>query len=287
MPIYVGQDSADVWAHTNLFLIDENTLLPRMVAGVPPDYFSEDGQLWGNPLFDWKKMQEDDFAWWVRRIKHSLSLYDTLRIDHFRGIASFWAVKAGEETARNGVWKKGPGMKLFRALNKEIEAPSIIAEDLGEFGEDVERLLKGTGFAGMRVIQFGFGGEDNSHLPHNYPENCIAYTGTHDNDTLLGWLYNSDEETREYALDYCGFNGDWGIGGFASPSCRKLIETVWRTNAYLAVIPLQDMCGFGTDTRMNTPGVPEGNWCPRFTTDQLSHIDAEYFRKINNLYKRN
>lgn len=287
MPIYVNLDSADVWAHTDLFLLNKNTFRPQLVAGVPPDYFSEDGQLWGNPLFDWDAMEQDGFSWWVERIANSLALYDTLRIDHFRGIASFWAVNAKAETAKNGKWKKGPGMKLFDAVNKKIKDPAIIAEDLGEFGKDVEKLLKDTGFAGMRVIQFGFDGKDNSHLPHNYPENCIAYTGTHDNDTTLGWLYSIDNETRRYVLDYCGFKGhNWGEGGFYSASCRAVIETVWRSPALLAIVPAQDMCGFGTDTRINTPGTPEGNWEVRFTSEQLASIDKEYFKRINYVFKR-
>ncbi len=288
MPIYVNLDSADVWAHTDLFLLNKNTFKPQLVAGVPPDYFSEDGQLWGNPLFDWKAMEEDNFSWWVERIANSLSLYDTLRIDHFRGIASFWAVNAKEETARNGKWKKGPGMKLFDAVNSKIKNPSIIAEDLGEFGKDVEKLLADTGFAGMRVIQFAFDGKDNSHLPHNYPKNCIAYTGTHDNDTALGWLYSiAEDETRKLVLDYCGFKDwNWGEGGFYSKSVRAIIEAVWRSPAALTIVSVQDMCGFGSDTRINTPGTPEGNWEVRFTKEQLDSIDADYFKRINTVFVR-
>ena len=288
MPIYVNLDSADVWSHTDLFLLNKNTFRPQLVAGVPPDYFSEDGQLWGNPLFDWKAMEEDGFNWWIERIAHSLSLYDTLRIDHFRGFASFWAVGAKEETAKNGKWKKGPGMKLFDAVNKKLKNPSIIAEDLGEFGKDVENLLKDTGFAGMRVIQFGFDGKDNSHLPQNHPKNCIAYTGTHDNDTVLGWLYSiAEDETRKLVLDYCGFKDwNWGEGGFYSRSVRAVIETVWRSPAALAIVPVQDMCGFGSDTRINVPGTPDGNWEVRFTKEQLDSIDADYFKRINTVFVR-
>ena len=286
MPIYVGLDSADVWAHTELFLIDPDTYRPNLVAGVPPDAFSEDGQLWGNPLFDWAEMEKNGFQWWIDRIKYSLKLYDTVRIDHFRGIASFWAVGADEKTARNGKWMKGPGMKLFKAVNAQIDSPSIIAEDLGVFGKDVVRLLKSTGFAGMRVIQFAFGGDDSVHLPHNYTENCVVYTGTHDNNTLLGWLYDTDPSSRDQALEYCKFSGDWGQGGEYSPSCRAIIDTIWSSCAGLVVIPVQDMCGYGSDTRMNCPGVAEGNWRPRFTSEQLSRIDREYFSKINRVYFR-
>ena len=287
MPIYVSLDSADVWAHKELFCLNKKTFRPQLVAGVPPDYFSEDGQLWGNPLYDWKAMEEDGFSWWINRIKRNLTLYDTVRIDHFRGIASYWAVGANEETAKNGKWKKGPGMKLFDAVNKKIKDPAIIAEDLGEFGKDVETLLKETGFAGMRVVQFGFDGKDSSHLPHNYPENCIAYTGTHDNDTLLGWLYSTDDETRRYVLDYVGFKQpNWGDGGFYSPSCRAITEAVWRSSAKLSVIPVQDMCGFGSDTRLNVPGSALGNWEVRFTKEQIDSIDRGYFKRINSIFKR-
>ncbi len=288
MPVYVSMDSADVWSNVEIFKIDKDTFIPDEVAGVPPDYFSEDGQLWGNPLYDWEAMEKDDFSWWVRRLGEELSIYDTVRIDHFRGLASFWAVPFGSKTAKEGVWKNGPGMKLFNAINKAYDNPSIIAEDLGVFGEDVVQLLEDTGFPGIRVIQFAFGGDaSNEHLPHNYPKNVIACLGTHDNNTLLGWLYELSESERKHALDYCSFtDGDWGEGGYKAPACRKVIETVWKSCADTAIIAFQDLCGFGNDARMNIPGIAELNWRIRTTQETIDNIDKDYFVRINSLYGR-
>ena len=288
MPVYVSMDSADVWSNVDIFKIDKDTFVPDEVAGVPPDYFSEDGQLWGNPLYDWDAMEKDGFSWWVRRLGEELSIYDTVRIDHFRGLASFWAVPFGSKTARNGEWKKGPGMKLFDAINKAFDNPSIIAEDLGVFGEDVVKLLEDTGFPGIRVIQFAFGGDaSNEHLPHNYPKNVVACLGTHDNNTLLGWLYELNEGERKHVLDYCSFDGgNWSEGGYRAPACRKVIETVWKSCADTAIIAFQDLCGFGSDARMNTPGIAELNWRIRTTKETIDNIDKEYFIKINSLYGR-
>ena len=288
MPIYVSFDSADVWSAPEQFEIDRRTLIRKRVAGVPPDYFSADGQLWGNPLYDWDAMEKDGYRWWLERIRHALKIYDTVRIDHFRAFASYWAVPADAKTAKTGEWVEGPGMKLFDAVKNEIGEAQIVAEDLGIFGEDVVKLLKDTQFPGMRVIQFGFDPDgDSTHLPHHYPENSVAYVGTHDNNTLLGYLWEASERERAFALDYCGFDGgNWGEGGYRSPSCRKIIETVWRSNAKLAVIAFQDMCGFGADARMNTPGKAEGNWMFRTTQETIDAIDAEYFKKINRVFKR-
>jgi 4-alpha-glucanotransferase len=211
-----------------------------------------------------------------------------LRIDHFRAFASYWAIPGNAKTAKEGKWVKGPGMAIFKAVKNALGEVPIIAEDLGEFGEDVVKLLKDSGFPGMRIIQFGFEpGENSTHLPHNYSENSIAYTGTHDNNTLLGWLWEATEEQRSFALDYCGFDhGDWGMGGYNAPACRKIIETVWRSNAVLSVIPFQDMCGFGSDARMNVPGDDSGKWQFRTTDETINNVDSEYFRKINWVFRR-
>jgi 4-alpha-glucanotransferase len=290
MPIYVAMDSADVWANINQFLIDEKTLTAKKVAGVPPDYFSEDGQLWGNPIYNWENMKKDGYTWWLSRLEQALSTYDTVRIDHFRAFASYWEIPAESETAKIGEWVDGPKMDLFDAVFSRFgkDAP-IIAEDLGTFGEDVIKLLDDTGFPGMRVIQFGFDpGGDSTHLPHNAPANSINYVGTHDNNTLLGWLWEASESERDFALDYCRFDkrSFWGDGGYRSPSCRSIIETVWQSASNVAVISLQDMCGFGSDARMNTPGIAEKNWRFRTTRDTIDSIDTEYFRRINALYRR-
>ena len=222
MPIYVSRDSADVWSDVSLFEINEKSLAPTHVAGVPPDYFSQDGQLWGNPLYNWKKMKETGYGWWIHRLQCSLKLYDKVRIDHFRAFASYWSVPAESRTAKTGEWLEGPGMSLFDAVKEKLPEADIIAEDLGTFGEDVIKLLEDTNFPGMRVIQFGFDPMgDSTHLPHNYPKNSVAYVGTHDNNTILGWLWDASPDERAFALRYCCYGGsNWGDGGPYSGSCR-------------------------------------------------------------------
>lgn len=286
MPIYVSRDSSDLWSAPQLFQVNQKTAKPSSVAGVPPDYFSEDGQLWGNPLYNWTAMKKDGFSWWKQRIDASFKLYDILRIDHFRAFASYWAVPAKAESAKEGAWKKGPGIELFKAIGKP--KGEIIAEDLGEFGEDVVALLEETGFPGMRVVQFGFDPwEDSTHTPHNYEKNTVAYVGTHDNNTLLGFLWEAKPHIREYALSYCGASqSNWQQGGKYAPACRKIIETVWRSASDTAVIAFQDMCGYGADTRLNIPGVAKGNWAFRATDAAMNDIDADYFRWLNNTFKR-
>ena len=288
MPIYVAMDSVDVWSNLNLFLIDEKTLKTEKVAGVPPDYFSEDGQLWGNPIYDWKEMKKDGYAWWLSRIKMALKTYDIVRIDHFRAFASYWEIPADSKTAKTGEWRKGPADDFFGKVFEAFPDAPIIAEDLGCCGDDVVELLEKTGIPGMKVIQFGFDPDaDSAHLPHNAQKNSINYVGTHDNNTLLGWLWEASERERRFALDYCGFDGEnWGDGGYRSESCRKIIEAVWKSASNVAIISFQDMCGFGADARMNIPGVPEKNWRFRTTRETINGLDAEYFRRINSLYRR-
>lgn len=288
MPIYVSRDSSDVWSERGLFEINEKSLAPTEVSGVPPDYFSEDGQLWGNPLYNWKKMEKENYQWWINRLSFALKLYDRVRIDHFRAFASYWAVPAESKTAKNGKWLEGPGMKLFNEVKKQIPQADIIAEDLGTFGEDVVKLLEDTGFPGMRVIQFGFDPDaDSTHLPHNYPENSVAYVGTHDNNTILGWLWEAGERERQYALRYCCYGGsNWGDGGHYSGSCRAVIEAVWRSSSDTAIVAVQDMCGFGADARMNIPGTEDKNWKMRMSQESLDRIDKAYFREINSVYRR-
>lgn len=289
MPIYVAMDSVDVWSNLPMFLIDEKTLKVEKVAGVPPDYFSEDGQLWGNPIYDWEAMKKDNYSWWISRLGHALNTYDVVRIDHFRAFASYWAIPAESETAKVGEWIDGPKMdlfnKIFETFSKDVP---IIAEDLGVFGNDVVKLLEDTAFPGMKVIQFGFDPNgDSSHLPHNAMRNSINYVGTHDNNTILGWLWEASEAERKFALDYCHFNGDnWGEGGYYSKSCRCITEAVWQSVSSIAMIAFQDMCGFGSDARMNIPGVPDKNWRFRTTSQTMDEMDKDYFRHINSLYRR-
>lgn len=286
MPIYLNPDSADVWANPELFDLDEKLGL-RCCAGVPPDYFCEEGQKWGNPLYNWKAMKKDGYSWWVSRIKNSLALYDALRIDHFRGFSSYWEVPV-DKSAKYGKWVKGPGAELFRAVNKACPNAAIIAEDLGEIDDGVIELVKETGYPGMGVMQFAFiSPDDNTHLPHNYTKNTVAYTGTHDNNTILGWLWESDEGSRKYALDYCNFSGDWGHGGADSPVIRSILRTLWQSAAILTIVPVQDLVGFGGDTRMNKPGVAEGNWNFRITQEALDSINTDFIRSLTGLYRRN
>lgn len=291
MPLYIAYDSADVRNDVSDFLIDPDTLKPVKVAGVPPDYFSEEGQLWGNPLYDWAAMKKNGYRWWKQRVRTALELYDVVRIDHFRGLASYWAIPADAESAKAGAWEKGPGTDLFEAL-AEIPGYSnerLIAEDLGVFGTDVKELLAAVGLPGMRVIQFAFDeSRESTNLPHNYEKNTIAYVGTHDNNTVFGWLWEAAPGERSFALRYCGFKGDdWRVGGKTSESCRAVIEAVWRSCAKTAVVALQDMLGYGRDCRMNTPGKPDGNWLFRTTFDAISQIDTDYFREINTVFGRN
>lgn len=290
IPIYVAYDSSDVYynrAH-GIFDLDADGH-KKNVAGVPPDFFAEEGQLWGNPLYNWKAMKEDGFAWWMARLRHLLSQFDGVRIDHFRGLESFWSVPADAKTAMAGKWIKGPGKPFIRAIRSVVEEVSedgtdrfVIAEDLGVITKEVADLVEYSGFPGMRVFQFAFVGDpETSHLPHNYPKNCVAYTGTHDNNTLLGYLWELDDETRREMLDYCGYTDpDWR-GGLDS-----MIRTVLRSQADLVVLPIQDLLGYGADTRINTPGTATGNWRYRVTAEQLDAIDWKKYKHRNRLYSR-
>ena len=288
MPIYVALDSADVWAGLENYQIDTRTLKPQSVAGVPPDYFSEDGQLWGNPLYNWEKMEKNGYKWWLERLGSAFDMFDVVRIDHFRAFASYWAIPADSDTAKKGEWRDGPGMKFFTRLFEKYPNAPVIAEDLGVFGEDVTKLLKDTEFPGMKVIQFAFTpGADSLHLPHHCTQNSVFYCGTHDNNTLFGWLFEASEAERKYILRYIGFKGEnWGEGGYHAPACRSIIETVWRSSSRTAMIAFQDMCGFGNDARMNKPGVPELNWRFRTTAETIANVDKAYFREINDLFGR-
>lgn len=281
MPFYVSFDSSDVWANRNLFLLDKDNS-PSFVAGVPPDYFSEDGQLWGNPLYNWGEMEKDGYKWWTDRLVHMLSMFDGVRIDHFRAIESYWSVPNGAKTARCGKWEKGPGERFIDIIKEAAKGKLIIAEDLGMITKEVSALLEYSGFPGMRVFQFGFLDErDNPHMPHNYINNCVAYTGTHDNDTLLGHLWEIDGETRRRMLEYCGYLiPEWGRG------LDSIIRTVFGSSAGLVIFPIQDLLGFGSDTRLNIPGKADGNWLYRLTREQLDSIDKNKYRRQNHLYKR-
>ena len=285
MPIYVSRDSTELWAHPELF--DTEGGIPKRVAGVPPDYFSADGQLWGNPLYDWRRMAQDGYMWWVRRIGRSLALCDAVRIDHFRGFHRYWAVPAEAETAKEGAWLDGPGMELFDRVRSELGEVPIVAEDLGTWDEGLAEFLERSGYPGMRVIQFGFGGGESLHMPHCYPANCVAYTGTHDNNTMLGWLWETPPGEKKHLLDYCRFTGQDPLeGGPRSRALHDIITTLWQSAARIAILPIQDVLGYGGDTRMNIPGKAEGNWRFRITRESLEPTDAGFFRYLNQLYVR-
>ena len=281
VPIYVDLDSSDVWSNKKLFKLGKDNK-PTGVAGVPPDYFSEDGQLWGNPIYDWEEMEKSDYKWWRDRISHITKMFDGLRIDHFRGIESYWEVPGNEKTARNGKWQKGPGMDLVRAIKESSDNALIIAEDLGVITKEVYELVKESGFPGMRVFQFAFMGDSNTpHRPHNYIKNCVAYTGTHDNNTLLGYLWELSDSDRREMLEYCGHTGNNWTNG-----CEAIIRTMFESHAGLVIMPIQDLLGYGSDTRLNIPGKSEGNWQYRITREQLDSIDKERFLRLNKLYSR-
>lgn len=288
MPLYVDRDSSDVWANTGYFQLDAD-LAPVDVSGVPPDYFSADGQLWGSPLYDWTAMAADGYAWWIERLRTALTLYDRVRIDHFRGLESYWAVPAGSATAQTGRWHKGPAMQLLNAVREALGDVNIVAEDLGDIDDGVRHFLKASGFPGMKVFQFAFSaGDQDSERPHRYIPNLCAYTGTHDNQTTLGWLMSLSDAERRLVLDYIGFSpdGDWMRGGAEAPAVRAVIRTVWGSVAGFAAVPMQDLLGYGDDTRMNIPGVADGNWAFRIGPGVLENWDPGWLRHINRLYGR-
>ena len=287
MPIYVSVESADVWSHQHLFALDKDGHAEEE-AGVPPDYFSEDGQRWGNPLYDWTAMKADGYRWWIERLQTAGTLFDRIRIDHFRAFSAYWAVPATAETAKEGQWKAGPGMDFFNVIFQKINKDLLIAEDLGVQDDALRALLKETDLPGMRVLQFAFPGLDNGiHLPHNYSANTVAYTGTHDNNTLLGYLWELTPEDRRYALNYCGFNGEnWKDGGAQNPAIRALIRALWASHANLAMVPIQDLLGYGGDTKMNHPGIAKGNWGYRLTEEAFAQLKPAEYRALSALYNR-
>ncbi|MBQ7638187.1 MAG: 4-alpha-glucanotransferase [Clostridia bacterium] len=282
MPIYVSTDSSDVWADKKLFDLDEQNY-PACVAGVAPDYFAKDGQLWGNPLYNWDEMKKDGYKWWKERMAFTSELFDGVRIDHFRGFESYYSVKATEKTAKNGKWIKGPGMDLIKALKAAGKDMLIIAEDLGDITKEVRELVDESGFPGMRVLQFAFLSDaSNPHLPHNYDKNSVAYTGTHDNNTLLGFVWELDAPGKKKLLNYFGYTDVDNWNGCYDTILRNML----MSHSGLAVFPVQDLLLYGSDTRLNKPGVAEGNWAIRFTEEQLSSINRRKFRVWNELYGR-
>ena len=281
LPIYVSLDSADVWSDPKNFQLNSDNQ-PTAVAGVPPDYFSEDGQLWGNPLYDFKKMKNEDYNFFRKRVAHALTLFDGLRIDHFRAFESYWSVPSDSKTAKDGKWVKGPGKAIINAIRDVAKEKIIIAEDLGHITHEVKKLLDYSKFPGMRVLQFAFlGDKDTPHLPHHYTQNCIVYTGTHDNNTLLGYIFECEDSVREHIFNYFGY-----YGSNISHACRQIVKYLLSCPADTVVFPIQDILGFGSDTRINTPGKANGNWQYRITKEQLLSIDRKHYKYLNELYGR-
>ena len=279
LPIYVALDSADVWSEPQWFQLDDKNV-PVEVAGVPPDLFSENGQLWGNPLYDWDAMEEDGFGWWIRRIGGNAELFDRIRIDHFRGFESYYAVPFGADSAKNGRWVKGPGFKLVGTLKRSFPKLDFIAEDLGYSTPEVKKLLKDSGFPGMRLLECAFDAQRIiDFLPHNYSTNCICYTGTHDNHTLAAWLEIADEEELSAAKRYFGLNEEEGYG-------RGVIRGGMSSVAELFVAQMQDWLGLGDEARINTPGLPDGNWTWRMLPGAATEELAEEILNMTRLYGR-
>lgn len=281
LPIYVAGDSVDVWANSEQFQLSQDRF-PTEVAGCPPDGFSADGQLWGNPLFDWDHIKADGYAWWLQRIKFQFLIYDVLRIDHFRGFDSYYAIAYGEKTARNGRWREGPGIDFFRAVNQVLGPRRIIAEDLGFLTPSVLQLLQDTGYPGMKVLEFAFDSREDScssYLPHNHSRNCVVYTGTHDNDTILGWISNAPPGDVAFAKRYLRLNSregyHWGM-----------MRAAWASPADLAVIQMQDLLGLGSEARMNTPSTLGSNWKWRALPGSFAPALARKLHKEMAVYGR-
>lgn len=278
IPIYVAFDSADAWANPEIFEFDEN-MKPVNVAGCPPDYFSDTGQLWGNPLYDWQYLKETGFQWWLDRIAANFKVYDILRIDHFRGLAGYWSVPFGEETAINGKWIPAPGRELLNTIKETFGEIPVIAEDLGVITPDVVELREEFNLPGMKILQFAFdGGEENNYLPHTYVQNCVVYTGTHDNDTTLGSYNERNKNEKKLMRDY--FNID------ETDVCKSFIKLAWSTVANLAITPLQDLLRLDTKARMNFPGKPSGYWEWRYEKEMLTKEHADELYHITKLYDR-
>jgi 4-alpha-glucanotransferase len=281
MPIFVAHDSADVWACPQRFTLDEQGQ-PIWVTGVPPDYFSETGQRWGNPHYDWDYHLQENFTWWLSRLTHHFRWFDLVRIDHFRGLQAVWMIDAGEETAINGFWKEVPGDELLASLQQHINPLPLVAEDLGTITPEVLALKNKYQLPGMAVLQFAFDAfEDNPHKPTNIIPNCVAYTGTHDNDTTLGWYQSLPEDTKAFVHELLHMQAD------ADP-VEKMIETVMQSQANLAIIPMQDFLKLGSEARMNTPGVANGNWRWKFQWDQTSqsNLTTNILTQINRSQRR-
>lgn len=282
LPIYVALDSADVWCNPELFQLTDK-MVPTKVAGCPPDGFSAKGQLWGNPLYRWDVMAKDDYSWWVKRIGFACNIYNILRLDHFRGFESYYAIPFEDDDACNGTWEKGPGIDLFKIIEKQIGAQNIIAEDLGFLTGPVRKMLALSGFPGMKVMELGFDSRDADsieYLPHNYIPECVAYVGTHDNETIQGWFATATKEDVEYAKDYLS------IGDDLQEVHWTVMKALWATVAGVTIVQAQDLLGIGSEGRMNTPSVLGGNWSFRVPEGSFNDELAERIKKYMKIYQR-
>lgn len=280
IPIYVAHDSADVWSHPEIFSLDEETGEAALMAGVPPDYFSATGQLWGNPIYNWEELQKQDFKWWVQRFEAMLDYVDVIRIDHFRGFQAYWVVKQGETTALNGTWVEAPGEALFRVVGQKLGKLPVLAEDLGVITPEVEALRDQFEFPGMKILQFAFGSDPgNPYLPFNYSRNCVVYTGTHDNDTTVGWFNQGSDYEKHKLWLYLGCMSNEGIHW-------DMIRLALSTVANQAIIPLQDVLGLGTEARMNVPSKADGNWGWRYQPDALTDELGDRLKTLTETFGR-
>jgi 4-alpha-glucanotransferase len=278
IPIFVSSDSADVWANPQLFALDRERR-PTVVAGVPPDYFSATGQLWGNPHYDWPAMEKTGFAWWIARFRSTFSLVDVVRLDHFRGFEAYWEIPAGSQNAIKGRWVQAPGSALLATLKETFGTLPIIAEDLGVITPEVDAMRRRFDLPGMRILQFAFGDRaENRFLPHNYDLNTVVYTGTHDNDTTWGWFRSATEGERDHVRRYLARDG--------SDAAWDMMRAAWASVAYYAIAPLQDVLNLGNEARMNFPGKPQGNWAWRFQADQLNPWILDRLAEMTDIYGR-
>ncbi len=284
IPIYVSHDSADIWAHPELFQLDE-TRTPVCVAGCPPDDFSEDGQLWGNPVYRWDYHRDTGYSWWISRMGQSFRLYDVVRLDHFRGFDSYFSIPAGSKTAVDGHWEKGPGMELLHAMEQALGKHPIIAEDLGLMTDSVRKLVHDSGYPNMKVLEFAFDASDtqgkNDHLPHNYPVNCVVYTGTHDNETLMGWLAGRPADQKQMIRRYLG------LGRVSDDKLRQaLVRLAMGSCAKICIIPLQDYLGLDNSARINQPGTVGGNWSWRMEPQAITAEAEAMLRELTGMFNR-
>ncbi|MBP0959442.1 MAG: 4-alpha-glucanotransferase [Oscillospiraceae bacterium] len=279
IPIYVASDSADTWANPEIFQFDKS-LLPTNVAGCPPDCFSEDGQLWGNPLYRWDVLEEQNFSWWMERIKATAKLFDVIRIDHFRGFESYYSIPYGNENARIGEWVKGPDMKFIKAVKQNFKKTGIIAEDLGFLTPEVEKMLKSSGYPGMKILEFAFDHKsDSNYLPHNYPKNCVVYTGTHDNETVVGWLSNLPKKDKAFLKKYTNVRSEKMLP-------KALIRLAWSSTADLAVAQMQDFLELDNTARMNEPSTLGKNWQWRMKKGMLTEKLSKEIKSLTVTYRR-